>query len=210
MVEFSFGELLPLQKMSILCVAGSKGCGKDTLCDYLVEHHGFTKFAFADALKEVSLHLIRATWPSLSHLTLDDMYDREAKEKIYPDILFAGRPFSIRWYLQYVGTEVIRNHLDKDIWVRTVIGKIQRLLEKDPEARVCISDCRFDNEVRCIKQAFGSTRVQALRLTRTTESSPTEAKVHASEVQDFEVDATFANDGPKDALFAFSKSYAST
>jgi len=120
--------------MSILCVAGSKGCGKDTLCDYLVEHHGFTKFAFADALKEVSLHLIRAIWPSLSHLTLDHMYDREAKEKVYPDISFAGRPFSLRWFLQYLGTEVIRTHLDEDIWVRTVIGKIQRLFDVDPKA----------------------------------------------------------------------------
>lgn len=194
--------------MSILCVAGSKGCGKDTLCDYLVVHHGFTKFAFADALKEMCLPLIHATWPSLSHLTLADMYDREAKERIYPDLLFAGRPFSIRWYLQYVGTEVVRNHLDKDIWVQTVIGKIRRHFNTHPEARICISDCRFDNEVRCIKDAFGSSNVRALRLTRCTDESSA-TNVHASETQDFKVDVTFANDGPKEALFAFGKSYAS-
>lgn len=37
---------------SIIGITGRKFNGKDTLGEYLVEHHGYKRFAFADALKE--------------------------------------------------------------------------------------------------------------------------------------------------------------
>jgi len=52
---------------------------------------------------------------------------------------------------------------------------------------------------------FSSLRVQALRLTRTLDDACADTEIHASEAQDFHVDATFANDGAKEALFAFGK-----
>jgi hypothetical protein len=194
--------------MPILCVAGSKGSGKDTLCDYLVANHGFQKIAFADALKCVSLKLIHATWPSLSHLTMEDMYDREAKERVYEDVSFGGRPFSIRWYLQYLGTNVIREHLSKDVWVRSVIDEVGKAFTKDLDPRICISDCRFANEVSLMKRAFGKeTKVFTLRLARGS-AEPTD-ECHPSEAQDFSVDQVFVNDGTKNDLVRFGDALVS-
>lgn len=187
--------------MPLLCVAGTKGSGKDTLCDYLVERHGFQKFAFADALKRVSLAFIHATWPSvLGHLTLESMYDREAKEKVYPEITFGSKPFSIRWFLQYLGTDIMRAHLDDNLWVSTLCSQLETLFKTNPKARICISDCRFENEVQTMIKRFENVLV--VRLER--ESTITQSRdLHPSERQDFEVDLTYRNNGTKEELFAF-------
>lgn len=187
--------------MPLLCVAGTKGAGKDTLCDYLVERHGFQKFAFADALKRVSLALIHATWPStLGHLTLETMYDREAKEKVYPEISFGSKPFSIRWFLQYLGTDIMRTHLDDNLWVSTLCSQLETLLKANPKARICISDCRFENEVQTMIKRFENVSVVRLERESRTASSK---DLHPSERQDFEVDLTYPNNGTKEELFSF-------
>ena len=39
--------------MIILGLAGSAGCGKDTVADYLVTRYGFEKFAFSDVRPQI-------------------------------------------------------------------------------------------------------------------------------------------------------------
>lgn len=188
--------------MVIVCVAGTKGSGKDTVCDHLVAKHGFKKFAFADALKRVALPLIHAMWPdALGHLTLADLYDPEEKERVYPAISFGGKPFSLRWFLQFLGTDVMRANLSDTIWVDTVCKAVSAELRADPAAKICVSDCRFDNEVGSLR-ALGAPCV-ALRVHRP--SSPGSApahgtppkpltSVHVSELQGFGVDHNIHND----------------
>lgn len=184
----------------IVCVAGCKGAGKDTLCDYLVRHHGFKKFAFADALKRVALKLIHAIWPDqLGHITEEDMYSMESKEMVYPEITFAGSPFSIRWFLQYLGTDVIRVHLDKDVWVKTVVRQVKAALTEDPTVRICISDCRFENEVSVFKTNFPD--VKSVRVVRGNPAPPRGSIAHISEAQTFPVDIDVPNAGSLQDLY---------
>ncbi len=39
--------------MKVIGLTGAKRSGKDTVANYLVEHHGFVRLAFADTLKDV-------------------------------------------------------------------------------------------------------------------------------------------------------------
>ena len=41
----------------IIGFLGNKGSGKDTAGNYLVKHHNYKRYAFADPIKEIARHL---------------------------------------------------------------------------------------------------------------------------------------------------------
>jgi len=55
-----------------------------------------------------------------------------------------------RWVLQYWGTEVCRRAFHDDIWIASLENKLRT--SKD---NIVISDCRFPNEIKSIKDAGG-------------------------------------------------------
>jgi hypothetical protein len=55
-----------------------------------------------------------------------------------------------RWILQYWGTEVCRAGFHDDIWIASLENKLRHSQDD-----VVISDCRFPNEIRAIKNAGG-------------------------------------------------------
>ena len=55
-----------------------------------------------------------------------------------------------RWVLQYWGTEVCRKGFRDDIWIASLENKLRN--SKDD---VVISDCRFPNEIKSIRDAGG-------------------------------------------------------
>jgi len=72
---------------------------------------------------------------------------REQTDEWWSDKL--GIPnFSPRLALQLMGTDVMRNHFHKDIWVLS-------LLRRAPKTGLVISDARFPNEVAVIRKAGG-------------------------------------------------------
>jgi hypothetical protein len=62
-----------------------------------------------------------------------------------------------RWILQNWGTEVCRKNFHDDIWIASLENKLRHSQDD-----VVISDCRFPNEIRAIKQAGG----RVIRVTR--------------------------------------------
>ena len=46
----------------IIALTGKKGCGKDTIANYLVEKYGFINYGFADPIKEVGKILFGFPW----------------------------------------------------------------------------------------------------------------------------------------------------
>jgi len=160
------------------------------VCDFL-KKKGYKKYAFGDALKQVALPLIHAVWPTLSHVTMNDLYDPVEKERVHEDISFGGKPFSIRWFLQFLGTDVMRKHLSDEIWVDVVLKKVVADLEADPDTNICISDCRFENEVKHFRTL--GVKSFTIRVHGDHLSSSPFSLLHESEQQNFEVDFNVDN-----------------
>jgi hypothetical protein len=55
-----------------------------------------------------------------------------------------------RWILQYWGTEVCRRGFHDDIWIASLENKLRSSRDD-----VVVSDCRFPNEIKSIKDAGG-------------------------------------------------------
>lgn len=134
----------------IIGILGYIGSGKGTVASYLANEYGFRQDSFAGSLKDACAALF--DWPR--HLLEGDT--RESREwREQPDIWWSeqlARPgFSPRLALQLMGTDVIRNNFDERMWFLTVQNKIR----KDPSRNVVISDVRFPNEVKFIKDQGG-------------------------------------------------------
>lgn len=129
----------------LIGIHGKKRSGKNTAADVFQDNFNFKNYAFADALKEQMYALNPDFCDGYEIYSLKDVIDAEgwesAKEK-YPEV---------RRLLQRYGTEVMRKHFGEDVWVNLLIKKLA--LEK-PE-NVTISDVRFENEVRCIRELGG-------------------------------------------------------
>lgn len=132
-----------MKELNLVLVNGKAGSGKDTIALYLKTHYNFSHLFFAYAVKK-----------SLSIITgLDEKYffDHELKEKTLP---FPWDKFTPRKMMQFYGTELMRNQLDKDIWIKSVATKISAILDTknnddddDDTVNVVVSDLRFQNEM---------------------------------------------------------------
>jgi len=166
----------------IVGITGKKGNGKDTLGNYFVKL-GYIRLAFARTLKEACKNIFGFD---------DDQVDGDRKEVV--DEYWGYTP---RYALQTVGTELFRNHFDKDIWLKSLKRKILKELEKNPEANFVITDVRFDNEANMIKELGGTM----IRVTR--KSANTRVDLHESEtlIEKLPVDYDLTNDGTIEELF---------
>lgn len=116
-------------------VAGKKQHGKDTVADWLCLKYKFTKLSFADPLKQI-------IGKQLLYLTDEQLEDGPAKEEVDPRW---GK--SPRKLIQIIGTEMFREMLDTDFWVKRSMYRVAAIWAKDPQARLVISDVRFPNEL---------------------------------------------------------------
>ncbi|ATZ80931.1 monophosphate kinase [Bodo saltans virus] len=134
----------------IIGITGRKFTGKDTLGNYLVDTYGYTRLAYADALKDA----VKAIFD------FDDeqLYGNK-KEDI--DEYWGITP---RQVLQFVGTDLFRNHIcellptmGKDIWINVIKRKISNMTKRNQDAKFVITDIRFPNELQAIKDLYGTT-----------------------------------------------------
>ena len=186
----------------IIGLSGQAGSGKDTVADFLVEHYGFVKVALADPIKRAAMEWWGFTeeqlWGPSSERNKPDM-----RYLVEPSNPF-GAPVDVyltpRHALQKIGTEVGRA-IDPDVWVRLTMRIARRLLAKEgdreyertvgmyitrgstgPYRGVVISDCRFRNEFKVIKE-----NGYLVRIKRPQAGLEGEKAQHASEAEQREV-----------------------
>jgi hypothetical protein len=135
----------------IIGVAGFIGSGKDTIADYLITFKGFKRMSYAGPLKDAVAAIFNWDRELLEGTT---KYSREWRDTV--DTWWAERlnipHLTPRFVLQQWGTEVGRRAFHDDIWIASVENKLRSIKDN-----IVISDCRFPNELRSIKNAGGVT-----------------------------------------------------
>lgn len=132
--------------MRILGLHGLPRSGKDTVAEHLIECYRARRISFADPLKQAAAILLNRP---LTHCYGED-YDREA---VMPEW-----GFSMRDFLQRMGTEVVRE-FSPDFWI-TRFSLVVRTLPFN--TFVVIPDVRFPNEVAYIR-SLGGVLVEIVR-----------------------------------------------
>jgi len=132
----------------IIGICGFIGSGKDTIADYLVNTHEFRRESFANTLKDAVSSVFGWDRTMLEGRTKEAREWREQQDEWWTQRL--GMPITPRYILQQWGTEVCRRGFHDDIWIASLENKLRT--SKD---HVVISDCRFPNEIKAIKNAGG-------------------------------------------------------
>jgi hypothetical protein len=134
----------------IVGLIGLINSGKGTVASELVQKYNYRQDSFAASLKDACAMLF--DWPR--HLLEGDPKEsREWREIVDPwwSEKLGISNFSPRYALQIMGTDVLRNHFNQDIWFLTVENRIR----KNPDQNVVISDVRFPNEIEFIRKQGG-------------------------------------------------------
>lgn len=141
---------------------------------------GFEVKKFADPIKDTL-----CLWLGCSR---KDLEDRDSKEKNLGENWNVLTP---RIMLQLLGTECGRNIIHEDIWVNILFR------DYDKESNWIITDLRFPNEFKAIKERGGVT----IRIDRDEESGVPE---HTSEIalDSYKFDYVIDNNGTKDELLS--------
>jgi hypothetical protein len=133
----------------IIGVCGFIGSGKDTVADYLTNFHEFRRESFANSLKDAVAHVFGWDRTMLEGRTKQAREWREQVDPWWSNRL--GMPdLTPRLMLQLWGTEVCRRAFHDDIWIASLENKLRNSTDD-----IVISDCRFPNEIKSIKDAGG-------------------------------------------------------
>lgn len=150
----------------LIGLVGFAGSGKDTVASYLNQELDFNKVAFAAALKDVLAAMFG--WPRdmIEGATKESRAWREEPDLWWEENLnWSKHPlsrlrarFTPRAAMQLVGTNLLRKEFCDGLWLLRVKKQLEETLS-DPilvSNKIVITDCRFPNEIRLIKEKGGS------------------------------------------------------
>lgn len=143
--------------VNIVAVLGYAGSGKDTVGDYFVDKYTYERDSFANPLKDAVAAVFG--WPRemLEGDTSDSRAWRESPDTWWERKLDwpshpgsrISKSFTPRVALQWFGTEVFRTSFHDSIWIYSLENRLRR------KEKVVITDCRFPNEVKVIRDLGG-------------------------------------------------------
>jgi hypothetical protein len=196
----------------IIGICGLIGSGKDTAADYLVGFHGFRRDSFAGTLKDAVSAVFGWDRELIEGRTPEARAWREQVDTWWAERLQMPH-LTPRWILQYWGTEVCREHFHDDIWIAALESRLARRAD-----HTVISDVRFPNEIKAIKQQGGrivwvqrgviphwyDIACKANRGDTKAQHWLTDNGIHASETSwaGAEFDATIDNNGQIEELYS--------
>jgi energy-coupling factor transporter ATP-binding protein EcfA2 len=120
------------QETVFIGLVGAKGAGKSTIAAHLARYLGAERMRLAGPLKEAA---------KIMCLLSDEQVDGAQKEEV--DELTGLTP---RHILQRLGTEIGRQLLGEDHWVKVLLKRAEG------KKMVIVDDVRFENELRLLKE----------------------------------------------------------
>ena len=130
----------------LIGIVGLIGSGKDTVAERLAQKHNFKRDSFAKSLKDAVSSMFNWDREMLEGKTAES---REWRER--PDAFWSkkfNKDVTPRWVLQHFGTEVMRQNMHDSIWIDSCMARYKG----EPTV---ISDTRFENEIKMIKESGG-------------------------------------------------------
>lgn len=170
-----------------LGLLGKARSGKDTTAEYLVRRYGYTRVAFADALKAAAVavdpivEVYSTHWGGAAFRRLSDVVAEvgmETAKNTVPEV---------RRFLQALGVSM-RDHVDPEVWVGAAVRIAQQA-----EGPVVFTDVRFPNEAAALERLG----FRLVRIVRPGAGLDGPAGAHSSEtaLDGRQVDAEVLNDG---------------
>jgi hypothetical protein len=134
----------------IFGLIGFINSGKDTVASHLIREYNCKQESFASSLKDACANIF--DWP---RALLEGDTDESRKWRENTDSWWAEKldipNFNPRLALQLIGTDCLRIHFNSDIWFLS----LQNRIRKDTNRNIIISDVRFPNEVKFMKENNG-------------------------------------------------------
>lgn len=173
----------------IIALTGLARAGKSTVTDELARIAGFRVVGFADTLKSMAIAIDPIVTP-------DGQGMKDLVEQVGWEIAKDRYP-AVRRFLQRLGNEGVRTHLDENTWVEAWKAKVLSC-----DQPVAVPDCRFLNEALAIRQLGGTV----WRITRPNVKASSD--MHPSEVEmaKIQVDETLVNVDSVEHLLALVRS----
>ena len=177
----------------IVGLVGQRRVGKDTVADYMCSRMSFRKIAVADPLKKIVREIFDFTEAQVN-----------GPEKETVDESWGISP---RIAMQFVGTDMFRDVLGNkfpsigdNIWAMHLA---RQLAPRVAPLHIVVSDIRFPNEARVIRDA-GGFLIGIKRHRDRVGSDPDTVGAHASETQSETIvaDYNIVNDSSFADLFA--------
>ena len=172
----------------IIGLLGRKRSGKDSSGEYLISKYNFTRYAFADPIKDILKILFDFSEEQLNN----------DKEKI--DDRWNVSP---REVLQQFGTEMCRNNLEKylpkikekmnneTIWIKL----FRIFFEKNKDKDLIITDVRFLDEINAIKSLGGKiVKIERNNLEYDGHSSEKDIDNYDDNLIDYKIDNNYTFD----------------
>lgn len=125
---------------------GQMGSGKGS-CGDILEKHGFQKESFAKTVKDAIAPIFGWNRDLLEGDTPQSRAFREQPDAFWSQVM--GKDFTPRQALQMMGTEAGRNVFHTDLWVFSLIKRLEA------DKNYVITDVRFNNEMKMIREAGG-------------------------------------------------------
>lgn len=174
-------------KNNIILIVGKKQSGKDTIADCL-KLEGYCKISFADDLKYFSTIMLQYFFGISVELT--DWEREEFKNTIIP-FKNNANDLTYRQWLQKLGTEFFRNHVDRNFWINRVCDKIDTL----GVFNIVIPDVRFENEYTVIRDRFEKKyNISVIKVERSTNHEDDHSSETSMDNFQFEYDFVIQND----------------
>jgi hypothetical protein len=130
----------------LIGVVGLISSGKGTVADRLEQKHNFKKDSFAKSLKDAVSSMFN--W---DREMLEGKTDESRAWREQPDAFWSkkfNKDVTPRWVLQHFGTEVMRQNMHDAIWIDSCLARYKG----EPTV---ISDTRFENEIKTIRESGG-------------------------------------------------------
>ena len=191
-------------KPKIILISGKKQSGKNLTASFIEElsenPNNIEVFAFADTLKNMASNFFYHVMGNEYYVEHKEYEKDSFKNKVIP-FKFNEKKCTYRKFLQYFGTDFMRELFSDNLLVDIVIEFIKGNLLHTANNMFVITDARFPNEIERVEEKLGKKcDIVSLRVERP--SLPVNPNAHISEtaLDDYFFDYTIINDGTKKEL----------